>query len=236
VKVLLVGATGGLGAAVGETLTGRGHQVVTVGRTAGDVRADVADPGQTARVLAEVGGLDAVASAAGDVPYERIVDMTPEDYLRAYRGKVAAQIELVRQGTRHVAERGSFTLIAGVLNRDPIVTGSAAAMANGAVESFVRAAAIEIAPQRVNAVSPPSSPRAWPSTAISSPGSRPSVWTWRPRPTSGPSRVPRPARCSACSDRAPGPSAGPAGTREDGPVPALRGRAARLGAGRRRRR
>jgi NAD(P)-dependent dehydrogenase (short-subunit alcohol dehydrogenase family) len=60
----------------------------------------------------------------------------------------------VRQGTRHVAERGSFTLIAGVLNRDPIVTGSAAAMVNGAVESFVRAAAIEIAPQRINAVSP----------------------------------------------------------------------------------
>jgi NAD(P)-dependent dehydrogenase (short-subunit alcohol dehydrogenase family) len=154
VKILLVGATGRLGTAVGGALTARGHQVVTVGRTAGDVRADVADPEQAARVFAEVGDLDAVACAAGDVPYKRIVDMTPEDYLRAYRGKVAAQIELVRQGTRHVAERGSFTLIAGVLNRDPIVTGSAAAMANGAVESFVRAAAIEIAPQRVNAVSP----------------------------------------------------------------------------------
>ena len=88
------------------------------------------------------------------MPYKRIVDMAPEDYLSAYRGKVAAQIELVRQGTRHVADRGSFTLIAGVLNRDPIVTGSAAAMVNGAVESFVRAAAIEIAPQRINAVSP----------------------------------------------------------------------------------
>ncbi len=139
---------------MGEALTGRGHQVVTVGRTAGDIRADVADPDQTARVFAEAGELDAVASAAGDVPYKRIADMAPEDYLRAYRGKVATQVELVRQGTRHVAERGSFTLIAGVLNRDPIVTGSAAAMANGAVESFVRAAAIEITPQRVNAVSP----------------------------------------------------------------------------------
>jgi NAD(P)-dependent dehydrogenase (short-subunit alcohol dehydrogenase family) len=153
-KILLVGATGRLGAAVGEALTGRGHEVVTVGRTAGDVRADVADPEQTARVFAQVGDVDAVASAAGDVPYKRIADMTPEDYLRAYRGKVAAQIELVRQGMRHVAERGSFTLIAGVLNRDPIVTGSAAAMVNGAVESFVRAAAIEIAPPRVHAVSP----------------------------------------------------------------------------------
>ena len=153
-KVLLVGATGRLGAAVGEALTGGGHEVVTVGRTAGDVRADVADPEQTARLFAEVGDLDAVASVAGDVPYKRVLDMTPEEYLRAYRGKVAAQIELVRQGTRNVAERGSFTLIAGVLNREPIVTGSAAAMVNGAVESFVRAAAIEIAPQRVNAVSP----------------------------------------------------------------------------------
>lgn len=30
---------------------------------------DVSDPAQTARVHADVGGLDAVASAAGDVPY-----------------------------------------------------------------------------------------------------------------------------------------------------------------------
>jgi NAD(P)-dependent dehydrogenase (short-subunit alcohol dehydrogenase family) len=153
-KILLVGATGMLGSAVGKALTGRGHQVVTVGRTAGDISADVADPEQTARLFAEVSDLDAVASAAGDVPYKRIVDMEPEDYLSAYRGKVAAQIELVRQGTRHIAERGSFTLIGGVLNQEPIVTGSAAVMVNGAVESFVRAAAIEIAPQRINAVSP----------------------------------------------------------------------------------
>jgi NAD(P)-dependent dehydrogenase (short-subunit alcohol dehydrogenase family) len=153
-KILLVGATGMLGSAVGKALTGRGHQVVTVGRTAGDISADVADPEQTARLFAEVSDLDAVASAAGDVPYKRIVDMEPEDYLSAYRGKVAAQIELVRQGTRHIAERGSFTLIGGVLSQEPIVTGSAAAMVNGAVESFVRAAAIEIAPQRINAVSP----------------------------------------------------------------------------------
>ncbi|WP_369135281.1 short chain dehydrogenase [Modestobacter sp. I12A-02662] len=153
-RVLLVGATGRLGCAVGETLTGRGHHVITVGRTAGDIRADIADGDQIAAVFAQASGLDAVVCTAGDVPYKHFVDMTPEDYLSAYRGKVGAQIELVRQGTRHVAERGSFTLIAGILNREPIVTGSAAAMVNGAVESFVRAAAIELAPQRINAVSP----------------------------------------------------------------------------------
>src|SRR5690606_9344620 len=53
-----------------------------------------------------------------------------------------------------IAERGSFTLISGVLGRDPVVTASVAAVANGALEAFVRAAALELAPRRVNIVSP----------------------------------------------------------------------------------
>ena len=80
-RILLVGATGALGTAVGKALTGRGHQIVTVGRTAGDIQADVADAERTARVFAQVGDLDAVASAAGDVPYKRVVAMAAEDYL-----------------------------------------------------------------------------------------------------------------------------------------------------------
>jgi NAD(P)-dependent dehydrogenase (short-subunit alcohol dehydrogenase family) len=154
VRILLVGATGTLGTAVGDTLRDRGHEVVTVGRSAGDLRADVTDPADVGRILDEAGEIDAVVSAAGSVPYKTISEMTPADYLSAYRGKVASQIELVRQGTTRIAPRGSFTLITGVLGRDPIVTGSAAAMANGAVEAFVLAAALEIAPQRINAVSP----------------------------------------------------------------------------------
>lgn len=153
-RILLIGATGTLGTAAGATLRERGHDVVTVGRTAGDLRADVTDPAQVGRVLDEAGSLDAIVSTAGSVPYKTITDMTPEDYLSAYRGKVASQVELVRQGTTRIAARGSFTLITGVLGREPVVTASAAALANGAVESFVVAAALEIAPQRVNAVSP----------------------------------------------------------------------------------
>jgi NAD(P)-dependent dehydrogenase (short-subunit alcohol dehydrogenase family) len=153
-RVLLVGGSGTLGTAVGEALRERGHHLVTVGRTSGDIRADATDPADLGRVFDEAGTLDAVVSAAGSVPYKRITDMTPEDYLAAYRGKVASQVELVRQGTSRIAERGCFTLITGVLGREPIVTGSAAALANGAVEAFVLAAALEIAPQRVNAISP----------------------------------------------------------------------------------
>ncbi|NXY94490.1 short chain dehydrogenase [Streptomyces sp. BR123] len=156
-RILLIGAGGRLGTAVHRSLTARGHEVVTAGRSSGDLRFDVTDPAQITALYeaADAGGqLDAVATAAGSVPFKPVADMTPEDWTAAFRGKVQSQLELVRQGIGRIAPRGSFTLITGVLARSPIVTGSAASMANGAVEAFVRAAAVEIAPQRVNAVSP----------------------------------------------------------------------------------
>lgn len=157
-KILLIGAAGRLGTAVRTALTARGHDLITVGRTSGDLRLDMSDPDQVTeaydRAIERAGHLDAVASAAGDVPYRPVAEMSADDYRAAFHGKVLSQLELVRQGTGRIAARGSFTLIAGVLARDPIPTSSAAAMANGAVEGFVRAAALDLAPQRVNAVSP----------------------------------------------------------------------------------
>ncbi|MEV2275556.1 short chain dehydrogenase [Nocardiopsis sp. NPDC049922] len=153
-KILLIGGTGTLGTAVHEALDIRGHEVLTVGRGGGDLRYDVTDPVQVAEVYDRAGRVDAVVSAAGHVPYKPVTELVPEDYLAAFRGKVLSQIDLVRQGVSRVAERGSFTLVTGVLAREPIPLGAAASMANGAVEAFVRAAAVEIAPQRVNAVSP----------------------------------------------------------------------------------
>jgi NAD(P)-dependent dehydrogenase (short-subunit alcohol dehydrogenase family) len=151
-RILLVGATGLLGTAVHEVLTERKHDVVTVSRTGGDLQCDVTDPAQVAALYQTVGQVDAVASAAGHVPFKPLRDLTHDDYQAGVTGKVLSQVALVREGLAHVTE--SFTLITGVLAREPIVTGAAAALANGAVEAFVRAAAIEIAPQRINAVSP----------------------------------------------------------------------------------
>ncbi|MFI6598634.1 short chain dehydrogenase [Nonomuraea sp. NPDC050536] len=153
-KILLIGATGTLGTALHKALSARGHDVLTVGRTGGDLRYDITDPAQTSEMYERAGGVDAVVSAAGDVPFKPLAELTSEDHLAAFRGKVLSQIDVVRQGLTRVADGGSFTLISGVLAREPIVTGAAASMANGAVEAFVRAAAIEIAPRRINAVSP----------------------------------------------------------------------------------
>ena len=153
-RVLLIGATGRLGAAVHTALSSR-HEVVTASRSAGDARVDIRDPASIEAMYARVGRIDAVACAAGKVPYEPLTDLTRDDFEQGVADKLLGQVELVRQGTRHVAEDGSFTLITGILARHPIRTGAVASLVNGALESFVKAAATELpGRRRINAVSP----------------------------------------------------------------------------------
>ncbi len=65
------------------------------------------------------------------------------------------QVNLVAIGLNYLNDRGSFTLTSGILNRDPILWGASAAMVNGAIDGFVKAAAIELTRGvRINAVSP----------------------------------------------------------------------------------
>jgi NAD(P)-dependent dehydrogenase (short-subunit alcohol dehydrogenase family) len=51
---VITGGTRGIGAAVAERLRGDGWNVVTIGRSGGDVQADVSDPAQVARAFGEV--------------------------------------------------------------------------------------------------------------------------------------------------------------------------------------
>ncbi|GAB3300428.1 short chain dehydrogenase [Parasphingorhabdus pacifica] len=153
-RILLIGNTGRLGSKVQTVLEERGHEVVEASRSHPEHPVDIGTPESIARLYDTVGAVDAVACAAGHVVYDRVHALSYESYRESLLNKALGQIELVRRGISVVPERGSFTLITGVLAKEPVVTSSAASAANGAVEAFVRAAALEIAPQRVNAVSP----------------------------------------------------------------------------------
>jgi len=152
VKILIVGANGTIGKAVAAELSQR-HEIVTAGRSSGDFQVDIADLESVRALFARTGKLDAVACAAGNVHFGPLESMTPEQFDLGLRDKLMGQVNLVVAGRDAVAAGGSFTLISGILANDPIRFGASASMVNGAIESFVRAAAIEVA-QRVNAVSP----------------------------------------------------------------------------------
>ncbi|MBW5486407.1 short chain dehydrogenase [Streptomyces bambusae] len=154
-KVLLIGANGTLGRAVHAALAERGHDVVTASRTGADLYVDITDPDSIRALYEQAGPVDAVANAAGWVPWRPLGELTTADVRAGLEGKAVSQIELVRQGMDRLPAHGSFTLVTGILAREPLLTGSMASLANGAVEAFVRAAAIELpGRQRVNAVSP----------------------------------------------------------------------------------
>jgi NAD(P)-dependent dehydrogenase (short-subunit alcohol dehydrogenase family) len=153
-KILLVGASGTLGRAVHAELAQR-HEVLTAGRNSGDHRVDITDSGSIRALFAKVGELDAIACAAGGVHYAPLADMTEALYAVGLRDKLMGQVSLALLGAPRLRDGGSITLIAGILAEQPIRAGSSASMVNGALESFARAAAIEL-PRglRINVVSP----------------------------------------------------------------------------------
>lgn len=152
-KILLVGASGVLGTVVAAELGAR-HDIIRAGRSGADIALDITDAGSIRAAFEKLGTVDAVVSAAGKVKFAPLAAMSAADYGIGIADKLMGQVNLVLIGRPHLSERGSFTLTSGVLAHDPIVAGSSASMVSGAIDSFVRAAAIELAPQRINAVSP----------------------------------------------------------------------------------
>lgn len=152
-KVLVVGGTGLIGAGVVKAL-GAKHEVIVTSRSS-EVSVDLNDPKSISAMFEKVGKLDAVVSAAGHVPFNNLLDLTREDFINGITDKALGQIELAQQAYAYLNDGGSITLMSGVLARTPIKTGAVAAAANGAVESYVIAAAIE-APRgiRINSISP----------------------------------------------------------------------------------
>ena len=152
-KFLVVGSTGLIGSYVAKTLSKHGT-VIGVSRTT-QISVDVKDPASIKAMYEKVGRVDAVASCIGKVAFKPIAELTYEDYLMGLKDKALGQVELVRAGIDFLNDAGSFTLMTGVLARDPIPAGSVAALANGAIESFTLAAAIDL-PRglRINTVSP----------------------------------------------------------------------------------
>ncbi|WP_104190646.1 short chain dehydrogenase [Cryobacterium sp. Y82] len=152
-KIIVIGASGHVGSAVVGAFQGR-HEVVTASRST-EPPLDVTDPESMAGFFTAIGQVDAIVSCVGSVPFKPLGELGRDDYVAAFTGKVLSQLDLVRLGTPYLRDGGSITLTTGILAREPILTGAAAAMANGAVESFVISAATEL-PRgiRLNTVSP----------------------------------------------------------------------------------
>ncbi len=154
-KIVLIGANGKIGELVQTAMAGASHEIVKVGRKSGDFQVDIERRESIRQLYQVVGSFDALAVAAGEVVFAPLSQLTAENWQFSLGSKLMGQISLVQEAIPFINERGSFTLVSGVLNDEPIFASAAAAAVSGALEGFARAAAVELPKGlRINVVSP----------------------------------------------------------------------------------
>lgn len=164
-KALVFGGTSGIGLATSKQLAALGAQVVAISRNpdkAGDVgegitlrKCDALDRDALEQLFADEGPFDILVSAAtgGERAIGPFLDMDMDGYQKSF-AKLWGYANVIRYGTQHLSEDGSIVLVSGSPARRTKPGQVAIGSVGGAVEALVRAVAPEIAPRRLNVVSP----------------------------------------------------------------------------------
>ena len=150
---MIVGGQGTIGNKVSAHFSKK-HEIVIAGRVSGDVTVDIADSKSIKAMFESIGKVDAILCIAGEAKWAPFDSLTEEDFYVGLRSKLMGQVNLVRIGKDYLNAGGSFTLTTGILADHPVVMTASAAMVNGGIHSFVKAAALELKNEhRINAVS-----------------------------------------------------------------------------------
>ena len=164
-KALVFGGTSGIGLATAKELASLGAEVTAVSRNpekAGDVpegvtlrQCDVRDREAMSQLFQECAPFDILVSAAtgGDRAIGPFLEMDMDGYQTSF-DKLWGYANVVRFGTEHMSENGTIVLVSGTPARRAKPGQVSLSSVGGAIEAFARTVAPEIAPRRLNVVSP----------------------------------------------------------------------------------
>ena len=151
-RILIIGGNGTIGKKVSDRLVQK-HEVLIAGRNSGDVTVDFSDSSSIKSMFDSVGKLDAIVAIAGDAKWDKLDNLSEDDFYIGIKSKMMGQVNVVRIGKDYLNHGGSITLSTGILADDPVDMTTSAAMVNGAINSFVKAAALELEDgKRINVV------------------------------------------------------------------------------------
>jgi NAD(P)-dependent dehydrogenase (short-subunit alcohol dehydrogenase family) len=164
-KIILFGGTSGIGAAAARQLAARGAKVIAISRDpskAGDPgpgitleKCDVRDGAAVEAMLKSQAPYDVLISAAtgGERAVGPFLEMNMEGFKSSF-DKLWGYANIVRYGTEHLPKDGCIVLVSGAPARRARAGQIAIGSVGAAVEQFARTVAREIAPRRINVVSP----------------------------------------------------------------------------------
>ncbi len=168
-RILIAGGSSGMGLALARARLAAGADVIAVGRdparlerARGDLPgletalADITREDQVAALFERVGRLDHIVCTAADFDgaYRLLPDLEIAAAQRAMASKFLGPLMLAKYGAPMLSPAGSITFTSGIAAYRPAARGAVVAAINAALEGLVRALAVELAPVRVNAVSP----------------------------------------------------------------------------------
>lgn len=163
-KAIVIGGTSGIGLAAAKQLAALGAEVTAVSRNpdkAGGIpgvslkKCDVLDRAALSQLFQECAPFDILVSAAtgGSRSIGAFLEMDMDGYKASF-DKLWGYANVVRYGAEHMSRDGSIVLVSGAPARKCKPGQVALSSVGGAVEALVRAVAPEIAPRRLNVVSP----------------------------------------------------------------------------------
>src|SRR5690242_13076017 len=173
-RVLVVGGSSGIGRASAELLSRNGADVMVTGRSLDrlqDVAAtsairteqvDATDRAALDALFARLGSIDhlvvCVSGGEGAGPF---ASLDLDAVRRAFAAKTITHLEVVQAALPALQPTGSITLITAGSAQAALAGTVGLAAVNGALEAAIRPLATELAPVRVNAVSPGVVNTAW---------------------------------------------------------------------------
>jgi NAD(P)-dependent dehydrogenase (short-subunit alcohol dehydrogenase family) len=168
-RILVVGGTSGIGLAIASAVARRGATPIVVSRRQASVdralaslpagtegsTVDLSDEASIAALADTVGPVDHLVFTAGE-PLELVplADLTPERINGFFQTRYLGAVSVVRAFAPRIPKDGSITLTSGTAAERPGAGWALGASICGAVNGLTRALAVELAPIRVNAVSP----------------------------------------------------------------------------------
>jgi NAD(P)-dependent dehydrogenase (short-subunit alcohol dehydrogenase family) len=166
--VVITGGASGIGLATARMVVDRGGRVILMARSLGRLKAaqaelgaaaaiaelDVTDEDAVRRTFTGVERIDHLITAAAGTLRGRLIDLDTQRARELFDSKFWGQYHCVKYAASRMAADGSVVLFSGWISRKPAVEMSTLAAVDGAIEALARTLALELAPVRVNAITP----------------------------------------------------------------------------------
>jgi len=168
-RILVVGGSSGIGLGAAQLLAAMGSNVILAGRSEDRLKAaatvvpgqtsvetvDGRDPASVKAMFGRVGQFDhLIITLAGKLGGGRFDEVDLAEFRQAFEEKFWPHLVVAQSSLATLSETGSITFVTGASARKVNPGGSGFTAINGALELITPTLARELAPRRVNAVSP----------------------------------------------------------------------------------